>query len=43
VGSREFRDAAGNLADIIRCSTIKAERIKVEPLAEQCQGITPPQ
>jgi hypothetical protein len=43
VGSREFRDPAGNLADIIRCSTIKAERIKVEPLATQCQSITPPQ
>jgi len=43
VGSREFRDPAGNLADIIRCSTIKAERIKVEPLAPQCQSITPPQ
>lgn len=43
VGSREFRDAAGNIADITRCSTIRAERLKVEPLAPQCQSITPPQ
>jgi hypothetical protein len=43
VGSREFRDPAGNLADIIRCSTLRAERIKIEPLAPQCQSITPPQ
>jgi hypothetical protein len=43
VGNREFRDPAGNLADIIRCSTIKAERIKVEPLAVQCQSLVPPQ
>jgi len=43
VGSREFRDANGNIADIIRCSTIKAERIKIDPLATQCQSITPPQ
>lgn len=42
VGSREFRDPAGNIADIIRCATIKAERIKIEPLAQQCQSITPP-
>ncbi len=42
VGSREFRDPAGNVADIIRCATIKAERIKIEPLAPQCQNITPP-
>ncbi len=42
VGSREFRDAAGSIADIIRCSTIKAERIKIEPLALQCQNLTPP-
>lgn len=42
VGSREFRDPAGNIADIIRCATIKAERIKIEPLAPQCQNITPP-
>lgn len=42
VGSREFRDPAGNIADIIRCATIKAERIKIEPLAPQCQSITPP-
>ena len=33
VGSREFRDPAGNIADITRCATIKAVRIKVEPLA----------
>lgn len=43
VGSREFRDPAGNIADITRCATIKAERIKIEPLAPQCQSITPPQ
>lgn len=43
VGSREFRDPAGNIADIIRCSTLRAERIKIEPLATQCQSITPPQ
>lgn len=43
VGSREFRDAAGNIADITRCSTIRAERLKIEPLAPQCQSITPPQ
>jgi hypothetical protein len=42
VGSREFRDPAGNVADIIRCATIKAERIKIELLAPQCQSITPP-
>lgn len=42
VGSREFRDPAGNIADIIRCATIKAERLKVEPLAPQCRNITPP-
>jgi hypothetical protein len=43
VGSREFRDPAGNIADIIRCATLKAERIKLAPLAPQCQSITPPQ
>ncbi|MBI3427860.1 MAG: hypothetical protein HY011_33475 [Acidobacteria bacterium] len=43
VGSREFRDPTGNIADITRCATIKAERIKIEPLAPQCQSITPPQ
>jgi hypothetical protein len=43
VGSREFRDPAGNIADIIRCSTLRAERIKIEPVAMQCQNITPPQ
>ena len=42
VGSREFRDPAGNIADFTRCATIKAERIKIEPLAQQCQNITPP-
>ena len=43
IGSREFRNPAGNIADITRCATIKAERIKIELLAPQCQSITPPQ
>jgi hypothetical protein len=41
VASVEFRDAAGNLTRNA-CATVRAARIKVEPLAEQCQSITPP-
>jgi hypothetical protein len=42
VGNLEVRDPAGNLL-FSRCATARGERIKVEPLAEHCQGITPPQ
>jgi hypothetical protein len=42
VSNGEQRDAAGNLI-FNRCATVRGERIKVEPLAPQCQGITPPQ
>ena len=42
VANGEQRDAAGNLV-FNRCTTIRGERIKVEPLAPQCQSITPPQ
>jgi hypothetical protein len=42
VGNLEVRDPAGNPL-FSGCATGKGERIKVEPLAEQCQGITPPQ
>ncbi len=42
VVNAEQRDAAGNLV-ANRCSTSRGERIKVEPLAPQCQSITPPQ
>jgi hypothetical protein len=42
VSSVEFRDAAGNLV-MARCATNRGERIKVEPLAPECQNITPPQ
>ena len=38
VSSGEFRDADGNLIRIA-CSTIRGERITVEPLPPQCQGI----
>jgi hypothetical protein len=38
----EVRDANDTVI-AIRCATIKAQRIKVEPLSPQCQGITPPQ
>lgn len=42
VSNGEQRDAMGNLI-FNRCATIRGERIKVEPLAPQCQSITPPQ
>lgn len=42
VASVEFRDAAGNLTRSA-CATFRAARIKVEPLPDQCQNITPPQ
>ncbi len=42
VANGENRDAAGNLV-FNRCTTVRGERIKVEPLAPQCQSITPPQ
>ena len=42
VSNGEQRDAAGNLI-FSRCGTVRGERIKVEPLAPQCQSITPPQ
>ena len=42
VSNGEQRDAAGNPV-FSRCATIRGERIKVEPLAPQCQSITPPQ
>jgi len=42
VSNGEARDAAGNLI-FNRCGTVRGERIKVEPLAPQCQSITPPQ
>jgi hypothetical protein len=42
VSNGEQRDVAGNLVSN-RCSTIRGERIVIEPLAEQCQSITPPQ
>jgi hypothetical protein len=43
VSSGELRDADGNLVRIPGCSTIRGERITVEPLPPQCQGIVPPQ
>lgn len=42
VANGEFRDAAGNITSS-RCTTTRGTRIKVEPLPEQCQSITPPQ
>ena len=42
VANAEIRDAAGNIT-LSACSTVRGERIKVEPLAPQCQSITPPQ
>jgi len=42
VANGESRDAAGNLV-FNRCTTVRGERIKVEPLPPQCQSITPPQ
>jgi hypothetical protein len=42
VANGEQRDAAGNLV-FNRCTTVRGQRIKVEPLSPQCQSITPPQ
>jgi hypothetical protein len=42
IGHLERRDAAGNLL-FSGCATARGERIKVEPLPEQCRSITPPQ
>lgn len=42
VGNAELRDAAGNLL-FSRCNTVRGERLQIEPLAPQCQNITPPQ
>jgi hypothetical protein len=42
VSNAEQRNADGVVTDI-RCGTIRGVRIKVEPLAEQCQSISPPQ
>ena len=41
VTNAEQRNAAGAII-VNGCSTIQAERIKVEPLATQCQSIEPP-
>jgi hypothetical protein len=42
VATAEIRDAAGNVT-ATRCATTHGVRIKIEPLAPQCQSITPPQ
>ena len=42
VANGELRDAAGNITRSL-CTTFRATRLKVEPLPEQCQSITPPQ
>ena len=42
VANGELRDAAGNITRSL-CTTFRATRIKVEPLPDQCQSITPPQ
>ena len=42
VGHLEARDSAGNLL-FSGCAMARGQRIKVEPLAQQCQSITPPQ
>jgi len=42
VANGEFRDAAGNITRSA-CTTTRGTRIKVEPLPDQCQSITPPQ
>ncbi len=42
VANAEERTAAG-VVTTIRCATIRGARITVEPLAPQCQSITPPQ
>lgn len=41
VSNGESRDAAGNVI-FSRCGTIRGRRITVEPLAPQCEDITPP-
>lgn len=41
VANGEQRDAIGDLV-FNRCSTIRGTRIQIEPLASQCQSITPP-
>ncbi len=40
--SAESRDANGNVIGS-GCGTLRATRLKVEPPAEQCQNLTPPQ
>ena len=42
VSNGEERDAAGAVVSN-RCGTIRGERITIQPLAPQCQNITPPQ
>jgi hypothetical protein len=42
VSNGETRDAAGNLISS-RCATVRGQRIKIEPLAPQCQSIPLPQ
>ena len=42
VSNGEFRDVAGNITQS-RCATVRGARLKLEPLPEQCQSITPPQ
>ena len=42
VANVESRDASGNVRFNV-CATLRGTRIKVEPLPEQCQSITPPQ
>ena len=41
VANGERRDPNGNLI-LSACATIRGTRIKVEPLPDQCQSITPP-
>lgn len=41
VATAEIRDAVGNIT-AVRCATTKGERIKIEPLAPQCQSLTTP-
>lgn len=42
LASAEVRNAAGVVV-MSACATTRGERIKIEPLAAQCQSITPPQ
>ena len=42
VGQLVVRNPAGTVL-FSGCATGRGERIKVEPLGEQCQGIAPPQ